>query len=256
MIFLELDTIYGSGKALSPEKETTKAPEESADRITNQKTKIDADRQTPRTEAPKQEEVINDDHDRMMIDKNDIDTIPDDSDSAVITLNEMIAESTSKDPISRFDCILKIFLGSPSAQKPPYAEDIQYHTRRLLTNCTNAFRPANAHDAATWQYPLYLALWLHEWQNASPGRATTDIVVPKFKYTKKEEVSTDYLAMSDPDIISYTPISDQSPNYPGLGSGRCSFHVGCNGNEEWDNGWPPVPEDIDNTRQACGGTPA
>jgi hypothetical protein len=75
-LFLELDTTYGSGMALSPEKETTEAPEESADRIANQKAKIDADRQTPRTEAPKaqeQEEVIGNDHDRMMIDKNDTD---------------------------------------------------------------------------------------------------------------------------------------------------------------------------------------
>jgi hypothetical protein len=258
-LFLELDTTYGSGKALSPKRETTEAPGESADRIANQKAEIDADRQTPRTGAPRaqeQEEVIDDDHGRMTIDRDDADAIPDDSDSAEVALHRMIAEPTSEDPISRFDRILKIFLGSPSAQKPPYAEDIQYHTRRLLTNCTNAFRATNAHDAATWQYPLYLASWLHERQNASPGRATTDIVVPKFKYTKKEEASTDYLATSDPDVISYTPISDQSPNYPGLGSGRCSFHVGCDGNEEWDNGWPPVPEDIDNARQACDGTPA
>jgi hypothetical protein len=258
-LFLELDTTYGSGKALSPREEITEAPEESADRIANQKAKIDADRQTPRTEAlraQEQEEVIDDDHDRMLIDRDDTDAIPDDSDSAGVALNRIMTEPTSEDPISRLDRILKIFLGSPSTQKPPYAEDIQYHTRRLLTNCTNAFRAASANDAATWQYPLFLASWLYERQNASPGRVTTDIVVPKFKYTKKEEASTDYLATSDPDVISYTPISDQPPNYPGLGSGRCSFHVGCNGNEEWDNGWPPVPEDIDNTRQACDGTPA
>jgi hypothetical protein len=40
----------------------------------------------------------------------------------------MIVEPTTEDLISRFDRILEIFLGSPSAQKPPYVEDIQYHT--------------------------------------------------------------------------------------------------------------------------------
>jgi hypothetical protein len=64
-LFLELDTTYGSGKALLPGKETTEAPERSADQIANQKAKIDTDRQTPRTEVlrvQEQEKVIGNDH--------------------------------------------------------------------------------------------------------------------------------------------------------------------------------------------------
>jgi hypothetical protein len=71
----------------------------------------------------------------MIVDEDNTTVIPDDSDSAMIVLNGILTELTSEDPISQFDCILKIFLGSPSGQKPPYAEDIQYHTRHLLMNC-------------------------------------------------------------------------------------------------------------------------
>jgi hypothetical protein len=49
---------------------------------------------------------------------------------------------------------------------------------------------------------MHLSHWLHENLNNNPEKSTTDIVVNKFKHLQLAESRNEYMATSDPDVIS------------------------------------------------------
>ena len=103
--------------------------------------------------------------------------------------------------------------------------DVKYHMERLWQHFENANKAAAAHSQATWQYPLHLASRLHEKMDKEPGRSTVDIVVHKFQHLRKNEESDEFIAVDNPDVISFVPILDSSTYSHGLGTNRYSFKV-------------------------------
>ena len=89
---------------------------------------------------------------------------------------------------------------------------------RLWQHFENANRAAAAHSQAAWEYPLNLASRLHEKLDEEPGHSTVDIVVHKFQHLQKDEESNEFVAVDNPDMISFTPILDSSTYHHGLGT--------------------------------------
>jgi transcription factor SPN1 len=81
--------------------------------------------------------------------------------------NSSASLSTSKDPVVW----------------TPKQEDINYHTHHLSPNFAIAQHAVRVHDNAVWHYPL--TSWLRRRRDNNLGRATTGIVVRKFKFLKK-----------------------------------------------------------------------
>ena len=96
---------------------------------------------------------------------------------------------------------------------------------RLWHHFENANKAAAAHSQAAWEYPLNLATRLHEKLDEEPGRSTVDIVVHKFQHLQKAEDSEDFVAVDNPDVISFMPILASSTYQHGVGTNRYSFKV-------------------------------
>ena len=103
--------------------------------------------------------------------------------------------------------------------------DVKYHMERLWQHFEHANQAAAAHSQAAWEYPLNLAAQLHEKLDEEPGRSTVDIVVHKLQHLRKEEGSNEFVAVDNPDVISFVPILDSSTYSHGLGTNRYSFRV-------------------------------
>ena len=103
--------------------------------------------------------------------------------------------------------------------------DVKYHMERLWHHFENANRAAAAHSQAAWEYPLNLASRLHNKLDKEPGRSTVDIVVHKFQHLRKDEQTDKFIAVDNPDVISFVPILDSSTYSHGLGTNRYSFKV-------------------------------
>jgi hypothetical protein len=100
-----------------------------------------------------------------------------------------------------------------------------YHMDRLWDFFKQANKAAAVHSEAAWQYPMHLAHWLHENLDNNPEKSTADIVVKKFKHLHLTESKKEYIATSDPDVISFTPIVDSSTYSHGLGTHKWCFKV-------------------------------
>ena len=114
------------------------------------------------------------------------------------------------------------------AQSDPTQEDtadVKYHMERLWHHFENANKAAATHSQAAWEYPLNLASRLHEKLDKEPGWSTMDIIVHKYQHLRKAEDSDEFVAVDNPDIISFVPILDSSTYQHGLGTNRYSFKV-------------------------------
>ena len=96
--------------------------------------------------------------------------------------------------------------------------DVKYHMERLWQHFKNANKAAATHSQAAWEYPLNLALRLHKKLDKEPGRSTVDIVVHKFQHLRKDEESDEFVAVDNPDMISFVPILNSSTYSHGLGT--------------------------------------
>ena len=119
--------------------------------------------------------------------------------------------------------------------------DVKYHMEHLWHHFKNANKAAAAHSQAAWEYPLNLASRLHEKLDEEPGRSTVDIVVHKFQHLKKVEDSDDFIAIDDPNVISFTPILDSSTYQHGIGTNRYSFKVEYHSRSPSPLGTPVIP---------------
>ena len=119
--------------------------------------------------------------------------------------------------------------------------DIKYHMERLWQHFDNANKAAAAHSQAVWEYPLNLASRLHEKLDKEPECSTVDIVVHKFQHLRKAEGLDEFVAVDNPDVISFTPILDSSTHYHGLGSNRYSFKVDYHSRSPSPLGTPTIP---------------
>ena len=79
--------------------------------------------------------------------------------------------------------------------------DVKYHMEHLWHHFKNANRATAAHSQAAWEYPLNLALRLHDKLDEEPGRSTVDIVIHKFQYLRKDEQTDEFIAVDNPDVI-------------------------------------------------------
>ena len=130
------------------------------------------------------------------------------------------------------------------AQSDPTQRDsanVKYHMERLWQHFENTNKAAAAHSQATWEYPLNLASQLHEKMDQEPGQSTVDIVVHKFQHLKKNEESDEFIAVDNPDVISFTPILDLSTYSHGLGTNRYSFKVEYHSCSPSPLGTPKIP---------------
>ena len=119
--------------------------------------------------------------------------------------------------------------------------DVQYHMERLWHHFENANRAAAAHSQAAWEYPLNLASWLHDKLDKEPGRSTVDIVVHKLQHLRKDEKTDEFIAVDDPDVISFVPILDSSTYSHGVGTNRYSFRVEYHSRSPSPLGTPTIP---------------
>ena len=119
--------------------------------------------------------------------------------------------------------------------------DVKYHMEHLWHHFDNANQAAAAHSQATWQYPLHLASRLHEKLDEEPGQGTMDIIIHKFQHLRKAEDSDEFVAVDNPDIISFTPILDSSTYQHGLGTNRYSFRVDYHSRSPSPLGTPTIP---------------
>ena len=138
------------------------------------------------------------------------------------------------------------------AQSDPTQKDsanIKYHMEHLWHHFENANKAAAAHSQAAWQYPLNLASRLHEKLDEEPdekldkepGRATVDIVVHKFQHLQKANDSDEFIAVDNPDIISFTPILSSSTYHHGIGTNRYAFKVDYHSRSPSPLGTPVIP---------------
>ena len=130
--------------------------------------------------------------------------------------------------------LAKIWALAQSDPTQKEAPDVKYHMERLWHHFENANKAAAAHSQAAWEYPLNLASQLHEKLDEEPGHSTVDIVVHKFQHLRKAEGSDEFIAVNNPDVISFTPILDSSTYQHGIGTNRYSFKV------EYHS-WSPSP---------------
>ena len=119
--------------------------------------------------------------------------------------------------------------------------DVKYHMERLWQHFENANKAAAVHSQAAWEYPLNLASRLHDKLNEEPGHSTVDIVVHKFQHLRKDEGSDDFIAVDNPDVISFVPILDSSTYSHGLGTNRYSFNVEYHSRSPSPLGTPRIP---------------
>ena len=105
----------------------------------------------------------------------------------------------------------------------------------------NANRATAAHSQAAWEYPLNLASKLHKKLDEEPGRSTMDIVIHKFQHLKKAEDSDDFIAVDNPNVISFTPILDSSTYQHGIGTNQYSFRVEYHSRSPSPLGMPIIP---------------
>ena len=68
-----------------------------------------------------------------------------------------------------------------------------------------------------------------------------DIVVHKFQHLRKDQESEDFIAVDNPDVISFVPILDSSTHYHGLGTNRYSFKVEYHSRSPSPLGTPKIP---------------
>ena len=119
--------------------------------------------------------------------------------------------------------------------------DVKYHMERLWHHFENANRAAAAHSQAAWEYPLNLVSRLHNKLDEEPRHSTVDIVVHKFQYLRKDEQTNEFIAVDDPDVISFVPILDSSTYSHGLGTNRYSFKVEYHSRSPSPLGTPTIP---------------
>ena len=119
--------------------------------------------------------------------------------------------------------------------------DVKYHMERLWHHFESANKAAAAHSQAAWEYPLNLASRLHEKLDEEPGRSTVDIVVHKFQHLRKAEDSDEFIAVDNPDVISFTPILDSSTYQHGIGTNHYSFKVKYHSRSPSPLGTPVIP---------------
>ena len=119
--------------------------------------------------------------------------------------------------------------------------DVKYHMERLWQHFENANKAAAAHSQAAWEYPLNLASRLHEKLDQEPGRSTVDIIVHKFQHLQKNEESDEFIAIDNPDVISFTPILNTSTYSHGLGTNQYSFKVEYHSRSPSPLGTPEIP---------------
>ena len=112
---------------------------------------------------------------------------------------------------------------------------------RLWQHFENANKAAAAHSQAAWEYPLHLASQLHEKLDEEPGHTTVDIVVHKFQHLRRDGESDEFIAVDDPDMISFTPILESSTRYCRLGTNRYSFKVEYHSCSPSPLGTPTIP---------------
>ena len=103
--------------------------------------------------------------------------------------------------------------------------DVKYHMERLWHHFSQANQAAATHSQAAWQYPLHLASRLHEKLDEDPTHSMVDIVMHKFKHLRCATEADEFVAMDDPDIISFVPILQSSTYAHGLGTNRYPFKV-------------------------------
>ena len=119
--------------------------------------------------------------------------------------------------------------------------DVKYHMECLWQHFENANKAAATHSQATWEYPLNLASRLHDKMNEEPGRSTVDIVVHKFQHLRKDNDSDEFIAVDNPDVISFVPILDSSTYSHGLGTNQYSFKVEYHLRSPSPLGTPHIP---------------
>ena len=68
-----------------------------------------------------------------------------------------------------------------------------------------------------------------------------DIVVHKFQHLRKDEETDEFVAVDNPDIISFVPILDSSTYSHGLGTNRYSFKVEYHSRSPSPLGTPKIP---------------
>ena len=119
--------------------------------------------------------------------------------------------------------------------------DVKYHMERLWHHFENANKAAAAHSQAAWEYPLNLASRLHEKMDEEPGQSTVDIVVHKYQHLWKADDSDEFIAVDNPDIISFVPILASSTYQHGLGTNRYSFKVEYHSRSPSPLGTPVIP---------------
>ena len=112
---------------------------------------------------------------------------------------------------------------------------------RLWQHFENANKATAAHSQAAWEYPLNLASRLHEKLDEEPGRSTVDIVVHKFQHLRKDEESNKFVAVDNPDVISFVPILDSSTYSHRLGTNWYSFKVDYHSRSPSPLGTPTIP---------------
>ena len=68
-----------------------------------------------------------------------------------------------------------------------------------------------------------------------------DIIIHKFQYLQKAEDSDEFIAVNNPDIISFTPILTLSTRHHGVGTNRYSFKVEHHSRSPSPLGTPIIP---------------
>ena len=119
--------------------------------------------------------------------------------------------------------------------------DVKYHMERLWHHFDNANQAAAAHSQAAWEYPLNLASRLHDKLDKEPGRSTVDIVVHKFQHLRKDETTDEFIAVDNPDVISFVPILDSSTYSHGVGTNRYAFRTDYHSRSPSPLGTPTIP---------------
>ena len=138
-------------------------------------------------------------------------------------------------------CLAKIWALAQSDPTQKDSADVKYHMERLWHHFKNTNKAAAAHSQAAWEYPLNLASRLHERLDKEPGRGTVDIVIHKFQHLRKAEDSDEFIAIDNPDIISFTPVLDSSTYHHGVGTNRYSFKVEYHSRSPLPLGTPTIP---------------
>ena len=130
------------------------------------------------------------------------------------------------------------------AQLDPTQKDsanVKYHMERLWHHFENTNKATAAHSQAAWEYPLNLASRLHKKLDEEPGQSTVDIVIHKFQHLQKAEDSDEFVAVDNPNIISFTPILDSSTYQHGISTNRYSFKVEYHSRSPSPLGTPVIP---------------